>query len=1211
MDLRDLINKYRPACIALQETYLKTDKNSIRHYKIFSKHHIDHRASGGVAILAASDIPSIPLTLNTELQAVAIRLHMHSLVTVCSLYLPPNERINQSDLNNLILQLPPPFVILGDLNGHSPLWGSSDANSRGQKIEQLLADHNLCLLNSDEKTHFHLPTRTFHSVDLAICSPSLLPFYSLTVDNDLYNSDHFPLILTDNRNNPISSFRPPKYVLNAADWQKFTSLANINLDIVKSSTIEEALNYIINIIIEAADNSIPKTSGNRRRQNKPWWNDDCKQAYKKQRKAWDIFRRYPTTLNFIHFKKTRADSRRIQRRSRKISWQKFVSSITSTISSRQLWKKVKKASGISHSNAVSVLIDNGRTISSLKGIANSIGSTLSHTSSSQNYPLPILNHKNNAEKEKLNFNSQTNRPYNCDLTFLEFQSCLSNAHDSSPGPDNISYAMIKHLTIESQKSLLHLYNRIWKEHYFPTIWQQAIVIPLLKPGKDPTNPSNYRPIALTCCLCKLLEKIVNRRLIYFLEIHNFIHPSQSGFRRGRSTVDNLLALETDIRLAFLQRKHLVAVFFDIEKAYDKTWRYGILKDMHDTGLKGNLPIFIKNFLKLRKFQIRVESELSDFFVQEEGVPQGSVLSVTLFILKINGILKQLQPSVKSFLYVDDLYISCTGVHMNFIQRQLQIAINSITQWSKVNGFTISTSKTAAVHFCRKRSLHFDPELKLNSKIIPFINEIRFLGVVFDKKLSFLPHVKQLRKKCEKSLNILKVLSTTAWGADRVSMLKIYKATILSKLDYGCTIYGSARKSVLQKLDPVHHTALRLCSGAFRTSPVKSLYVDCCEPALEHRRQLLSLNYFFRIGSNPCHPFYDFKLRPFLVRLQEARKSFIPVFFTRINLTLSELNLLYLRPTLQPNNTFPPWEIPDIEYLNPFKTFKKSDTTDVINQKIFLEHRHHYQDSIPIYTDGLKSAAHVSFAVVFPDKTISFTLHSSCSVFTAEALAVLFALKEISDGLQRNFIIYTDSLSVLQSLKSFYPHPHNHPVVLNILDLFNKLALRGFNIMFCWVPSHVGILGNEQADRAAKSAVVPISIGIPVGDLKKHVEMFLHTKWQEQWDLETDNKLHTLKPLVQPWPSLANRKADTLITRLRIGHTRFTHLHLLFGEEPPMCSSCNCRMSVRHILLECPNFYIQRLQFFQTSSISLSNLLGITPHVQIFAFLRSINFYSQI
>ncbi|GBL89418.1 hypothetical protein AVEN_225926-1 [Araneus ventricosus] len=83
-------------------------------------------------------------------------------------------------------------------------------------------------------------------------------------------------------------------------------------------------------------------------------------------------------------------------------------------------------------------------------------------------------------------------------------------------------------------------------------------------------------------------------------------------------------------------------------------------------------------------------------------------------------------------------------------------------------------------------------------------------------------------------------------------------------------------------------------------------------------------------------------------------------------------------------------------------------------------------------------------------------------------------------------------------------------------------------MLCWVPSHVGILGNEQADRAAKSADVPISISIPVGDLRKHVEMFLHTKWQEQWDLETDNKLHTLKPLVQPWPSLVTETQILLV-----------------------------------------------------------------------------------
>ncbi|GBN38063.1 hypothetical protein AVEN_133192-1, partial [Araneus ventricosus] len=185
-----------------------------------------------------------------------------------------------------------------------------------------------------------------------------------------------------NRHNPNNSYRPPKYVLNAANWQKFTGLANINSETIKSATIDEALSYIINTIIEAADSSIPKTSGKRRKQSKPWWNADCQHAYKKQKKAWDIFRRRPTTENFINFKKTRAESRRIQRRSRRTSWRKFVSSITCAISSRQLWTKVKKAAGVSNNNAISVLTHNGQIISSLKGIADSIASTLAHTSSS-------------------------------------------------------------------------------------------------------------------------------------------------------------------------------------------------------------------------------------------------------------------------------------------------------------------------------------------------------------------------------------------------------------------------------------------------------------------------------------------------------------------------------------------------------------------------------------------------------------------------------------------------------------------------------------------------------------------------------------------------------------------------------------------------------------------------------------------------------------
>ncbi|GBN27805.1 RNA-directed DNA polymerase from mobile element jockey [Araneus ventricosus] len=978
---------------------------------------------------------------------------------------------------------------------------------------------------------------------------------------------------------------------------------------VQDNSIDEAVEEVTRVILHAANVTIPRTKSKFKNQTKPWWNNECHLANKKQKKAWNIFRRYPSTQNLICFKKARAEFRRIKRRSQRVSWVNYISTITSSISSRELWQKVKKASGVHSSNAISILNVNGQLVSSLKDIANSIASTLADTSSSQNYNSLFLSHKQKTERKKLNFKTRTSFPYNQNFTYQEFLLCLSSTHKSAPGPDLISYIMIQHLNSESQKNLLYLYNRIWNEYHFPTSWQHALVIPLLKPGKNSADPSNYRPIALTSCLCKLLERMVNRRLIYFLERNNLLNQNQSGFRRGRSTLDNLLALETDIRLAFLQRKHLVAIFVHIEKAYDRTWRYGILKDLYDFNLRGNLPIFIQKFLAFRKFQVRVGSELSDFYVQEEGVPQGSVLSVTLFNLKINNILNQIPQSVKAYLYVDDLYISCTGNHMNFIERQLQNAVNSIQKWSIMNGFTLSTSKTAAVHFCRKRNLHLDPEIKLDGHSIPLLNEIRFLGVIFDKKLTFLPHVISLRKKCERSLNILRVLSTTAWGADQLSMMRIYRAIILSKIDYGCVIYGSSRKTVLQKLDPVHHTALRICSGAFRTSPVKSLYVDSYEPSLSLRRQMLSLHFYFKIESRPHHPFHNYRLRPFLIRLQEKRKSTTPIFFTRMRTTLSDLNLSYLNVSPHAMNNFPPWKNNDFNYLNPFKNFPKNQTTDTIYQKLYFEHRSHYRTFTPIFTDGSKTSTDTSLAVVFPDKILSFKLRQFCSIFTAEITAVQLALTNILNRPCGCYIIYIDSLSVLQSLKS--SNHQSHPLVFSVLELYSKLLFRGFTVLFCWIPSHVGIRGNENADKAAKSASAFYNTPVPACDLKKHIKYQLYFSWQTQWNIETQNKLHAVKPVIENWPSMRNRKSDTVLTRLRIGHTRLTHRYLLMGEQAPTCTHCGCSLSVIHFLVECPFFNSQRLRYFQTTSITLLTLIGTYPHEKLFPFLKSIGFYSLI
>ena len=155
-----------------------------------------------------------------------------------------------------------------------------------------------------------------------------------------------------------------------------------------------------------------------------------------------------------------------------------------------------------------------------------------------------------------------------------------------------------------------------------------------RPNKDPKLLSSYRPIALTCTMCKLLEKIVNKRLMHELERNGDISPSQYGFRKMRSCPDSLAGLENDIMVAFAQRQHLIAVFFDIKKAYDTTWRYHILRQIHELGYRGHMSYFIKNFLQDRKFKVRVGGIFSSDFEQQQGVPQGSVMSCTLFALSL-------------------------------------------------------------------------------------------------------------------------------------------------------------------------------------------------------------------------------------------------------------------------------------------------------------------------------------------------------------------------------------------------------------------------------------------------------------------------------------------------------------------------------------------------------------------------------------------------
>lgn len=367
----------------------------------------------------------------------------------------------------------------------------------------------------------------------------------------------------------------------------------------------------------------------------------------------------------------------------------------------------------------------------------------------------------------------SNTPINDPFSLSELMQIITSLKpNSSPGPDGITYSMIKHLPQESVDHLLKIYNFIWTNRSYPRQWKKSLVIPILKQNSNKTDPKNYRPISLSNCLSKVLQKMVNQRLLWFLESNELLNKHQSGFRQGRSTTEQIINLESEIQTAFRYKQHLIAIFLDIEKAYDTVWKYNILSSMKEFGLEGNILHFAQNFLSNREFRVKTNDCISEPKVQENGVPQGEIFSVTLFLIAINKITRNMPKQINISLFADDLVLYMKGKNVNTLQRNLQIGISRLETWSQITGFKFSNTKTKAIHFCKLRKAHNNPNIRLNNINIEFVSTIRFLGVIFDKTLSWADHIQKIKTECSHRINILKSLSHHKWGAHRASLLNI-------------------------------------------------------------------------------------------------------------------------------------------------------------------------------------------------------------------------------------------------------------------------------------------------------------------------------------------------------------------------------------------------------------------------------------------------------
>ena len=601
-DLQSVIRWRNPFIICLQETKLAPNMNcTIKGYAVFRKDVQSQTiAHGGVLLAVHHSLPVRHLSLRSPLQAVAARVHLnHREITICSLYLPPGVVFPVAELRQLFLELPAPVLVVGDFNAHSTSWGCDSTGVRGRHLESFINDESLCILNTGERTHFTVPSGQTSTLDLSLASPQLAQLFTWTVHDEPLGSDHFPVWIQI-QNDPVLGSKPQRWNISKADWVEFEASVE-NSILARTETIAMSAEDFTSLLLNSADGCIPKTSGKPRRTPVPWWTEECGDAIRVRKRAFKMFDRRSTTDNLIAFKKARAVARRTIKEAKAVSWRNYVNSLNRFTPVTQVWTRIKRIAGQCNSVPLPVLKVSGTDITNPPDVAEEIGRTLSERCRGGPAARQSTRRRTQRDSCTVNFSTVENLVYNEPFTMAELTSAISSLRSVSEGPDTIHNDMLRHLPAAVLEALLATFNSLWETGSFPGAWREAIIIPILKPGKSGLDPLHYRPISLTSSLCKLMEKMVNVRLSWWLEHHNIFTNSQCGFRKHRSSVDHLLALDTEVRACFREKKHLGAVFFDIEAAYDTVPRHRILQKLFKYGIRGHMGFFLHNFLSHRRF----------------------------------------------------------------------------------------------------------------------------------------------------------------------------------------------------------------------------------------------------------------------------------------------------------------------------------------------------------------------------------------------------------------------------------------------------------------------------------------------------------------------------------------------------------------------------------------------------------------------------------
>ena len=876
-DLHECIDRLKPQFFLISETWFSSDITDAmivpnNMYHVVRTDRVG-KCGGGVCALINKmyNIIPVPTADNVEIVAFDVVCATSKFrFVVC--YRPPyydaaalNYLIAFIECLELLCSINYTVFIVGDFNLPDVCW--SDFSFTGSHVTfsnimlDFVCDHGLsqCVVE---------PTRGNNLLDLIFTNDPLI-VNECIVDTSFIGCDHMsvhfnivlPVELSPNnclplRDDPESevlcfyNFNAGDYeglnmYLSAVNWQDiFADIDNINECWESFSGI---LNKGIELFVPVKVFD-PKVS-RKDRKLLPLY---IRQLYRKKNAAWRLYKHHKTEVLLAKYKAAcgkckNAYKQFILSKENALIDQGNLGSFYRYVNSKLVFK-----------SGVGVLKDdNGVFIYDDQAKAKLLNDFYSSVFVSDNNILPVF---------------QRRVPNDCELSSITFtpEDVYKNLSKLNPksggGPDGLASVLLKNVAGTLAQPLSLLYNASFELSAIPDIWKAAMVTPVFKKG-SPTAACNYRPISLTCIICKVMESIIKDRLIAYLLDKRLITKQQHGFLAKHSTCSQLLECVNDWTIELNVRHSVDVAYIDFQKAFDSVVGSKLGLKLSSYGISGRLLDWLSDFLCNRVQAVKVNNKVSEFVPVKSGVPQGSVLGPVLFLLYVNDLVDLFGPGLTAKLFADDVKIYAVINDVNDIAA-FQAGLDALDAWSTDWQLPISLHKCNVLHLGRNNTGH---TYQLNGVCLPDVKEIMDLGIKVDSNLRFTKHYRFIVNKAQQRASLI---FRTFRSRDPTLLFKAFTVYVRPLLEYCSPVWAPVYVTDINLIERVQRRFTKRLSGLWDLSYFERLRVLGSVETLELRRlkadlimiykivhKLISLDFdeFFNLSNVSCTRGHCFKL----------------------------------------------------------------------------------------------------------------------------------------------------------------------------------------------------------------------------------------------------------------------------------------------------------------------------------------------------------------